>query len=69
MKTNTTTIYKIFHNIDGEKTTTLNGDAEFIHFMRKVAVENDDEELSIIHLIEAKEYLINYCPNLTLLNN
>ena len=60
-------IYKIFHNVDGEKTTTLNSNAEFVHFMRNIAVENNDEELSIISVGEAKDYLQNYCPNLTLL--
>ena len=60
-------MYKILHNIDGEKTTTLNSDAEFVHFMRQIAVENDDEDLSITCLSEAKDYLNNYCPNLTLL--
>lgn len=60
-------MYKIFHNIDGEKTTTLNNEAEFIHFMRNIAVENGDEELSITCLSEAMDYLNNYCPNLTLL--
>lgn len=60
-------MYKIFHNVDGQKTTTLNSDAEFVHFMRNIAVENGDEELSIICLGEAKDYLSNYCPNLTLL--
>ncbi len=62
------TIRKIFHNIDGEKTTTLNSDAEFIHFMRNIAIENGDEELSIISVGEAMDYLKNYCENLTLLN-
>ena len=61
------TTYKVFHNVDGEKTTTLNSDAEFIHFMRLIAIENGDEELSITSLGEAKDYLENYCPNLTLL--
>lgn len=60
-------MYKILHNIDGEKTTTLNSDAEFVHFMRNIAVENGDEELSITCLGEAMDYLKNYCSNLTLL--
>ena len=62
-------MYKIFHNIDGQKTTTLNSDAEFVHFMRQIAIENDDEELSITCKGEAMDYLKNYCPNLTLLDN
>lgn len=59
-------MYKIHHNIDGEKTTTLNDDNELIHFVRKIAVENEDHELSITSVGEAKDYLNNYCSNLTL---
>lgn len=59
-------MYKIFHNIDGEKITKLNSDAEFVHFMRNIAVENEDEDLSITSVGEAKDYLNNYCDNLTL---
>ena len=43
-------------------------DNEFTHFMRKIAVENDDEELSITCVGEAMDYLNNYCSNLTLLD-
>lgn len=62
----TNNMYKILHNIDGEKTTVLNSEAEFVHFMRNIAIENGDEELSITCLSEAKEYLENYCTNLSL---
>jgi len=60
-------MYKISHDTDNEKVTTLNSDAEFVHFVRAIAVENDDEELSITCVGEAKDYLNNYCPNLSLL--
>ena len=58
----------ILHNVDEEKVSTFKSEQEFTHFMRKIAVENDDEELSITCFGEAKDYLDNYCPNLTLLN-
>jgi hypothetical protein len=58
--------YTILHNVDGDKTTELDSDAEFIHFMRKIAVENEDDDMSILCLSEAKEYLENYCSNLTI---
>lgn len=60
-------MYKIFHNIDGEKTTTLNSDSEFIDFMKSIAIENEDFDFSIIGISDAKEYLEDYCENLTLL--
>ena len=50
-------MYKIFHNIDGEKTTTLNSDAELIDFMCKIAIENEDYQFSIIGVSDALEYL------------
>lgn len=37
---------------------------EFIHFVRKIAVENDDEEMSITCFEEAFEYIEVYCENL-----
>ena len=43
-------------------------DNEFTYFMRKVAVENDDEDLSITCISEAMDYLNNYCSNLKLIN-
>ncbi len=61
-------MYNIFHNIDGEKTTTLNNDIEFIQFMKKIAIENEDEDFSINTLNEAMFYLNEYCENLTLLD-
>jgi len=59
-------MYKIFHNVDAEKTTTLNNTAEFIHFMRNIAIENGDEDISITCITEAMDYLNEYCHNLTL---
>ena len=44
-------------------------EAEFVHFMRNIAVENDDEEMSITCLSEAKEYIDVYCDNLELLSS
>lgn len=60
-------MYYILHNTDNEKVTILKDDANFIHFMRNIAVENDDEELSITCISEAMDYFETYCPNLTLL--
>lgn len=41
-------------------------DAEFVHFMRNIAIENGDENLSITCIGEAKDYLNEYCSNLEL---
>jgi len=60
-------MYYILHNTDNEKVTILKDDANFVHFMRNIAVENGDEELSITNISEAMDYFENYCPNLTFL--
>jgi len=60
-------MFYILHNVDAEKVTTLNSEAELVHFMRAIAIENDDEELSITCKEEALSYLKEYCQNLTLL--
>ena len=56
-------------NIDDLVIHESNTDAEFIHFIRNIAVENDDEGLRIIHYDEAESYLEVYCDNLTLIKN
>lgn len=65
-KVNKAAIYVIKHVIDGEKESVFKTDSEFVHFVRQIAVENEDEELSITCVGEAKDYLENYCPNLEL---
>jgi hypothetical protein len=62
---NRTNYYKVYNNLE-DKILFEGEEKEFVHFMRKIAVENEDEALSIIHLSEAKEYLKFYCPNLEL---
>lgn len=62
-------MYRILHNIDNEKITTLNSDKEFIEFVELIVKENGDTNFSIIGVSDAKEYLEDYCPNLTLLDD
>jgi hypothetical protein len=61
-------MYKIFHNIDGEKITVLKSDTELIDFVRKIVIENEDFDFSIIGISDAKEYIEEYCEGLTLVN-
>lgn len=58
-------MYQVYNNIE-DKIIFTGKEKEFIHFIRKIAVENEDEELSITCLSEAKEYLEVYCENLNL---
>jgi len=55
--------YSIFNVIDNVDLGIFT-EAEFVHRVRQIAVENDDEELSITCIGEAKDYLREYCPNL-----
>ncbi len=57
--------YFILHNIDNEKVTHCKNDIEFIYFMRKIVLENEDFDFSILGISDAEEYLENYCNNLT----
>ena len=59
--------YNIYNNIEGEIIFTGNED-EFIHFVRKIAVENHDDDMSIIRKGEAEDYIFNYCDNLELVS-
>lgn len=58
--------YTIF-NIDAGKTLKNDlSEAEFTHFIRNLAIENGDEDLSITTKGEAIDYLNEYCGNLEL---
>lgn len=56
-------------NIDNKTILNTDSEAEFVNFVRRIAVENDDAELSITCKGEALDYLDNYSPNLHLINN
>lgn len=58
-------MYTIYNNVEG--TNIFQGNEKmFLYFMRQIAIENDDEDMSITCLSEAKEYIENYCDNLDL---
>jgi len=56
-------MYSIFNAVENKHLGIFNQD-EFIYKVRQIAVENEDEELSITCLGEAKDYLREYCRNL-----
>jgi hypothetical protein len=60
-------MYKIFNSVEGKFIGEFTEDKDFIHFVRNIAVENDDEDMSITCLHEAKEYIKVYCDNLELI--
>lgn len=60
------TMYIITHNVDNVKSTILPTDTHLVSFVRKIAIENEDDHNLITSIIMAKDYLKNCCPNLTL---
>lgn len=58
--------YNIFNTVTGKTLKNDLSEAEFTHFIRGIAVENGDEELSITTRNEAIDYLTEYCGNLSL---
>lgn len=61
-------MYKIKNIIENKIIFQSDNVNEFTNFVRKIAVENEDEELSITCLGEAVDYLDNYCDNLEIVN-
>ena len=60
-------MYSLVNNVENKVIANLTSDAELIHKVRNIAVENEDFDFSIICLSEAKEYIEVYCDNLDLL--
>lgn len=59
-------MYKIFNNVEGIYIFEGN-QREFIEFIKKIASENGDSEIFIFKdILDAIEYLENYCNNLEL---
>lgn len=60
---------KIINTVEDKVVLNTDNKNEFIHFVRQIAIENNDEEISITCFEEAKEYVETYCDNLKLENN
>jgi hypothetical protein len=59
----------IVHN-NVEDTNVFKGnESQFIDFMKKIVIENEDYDFSIIGLSDAIEYLEDYCSNLELIDD
>lgn len=59
-------MYIITHNVDNIKSTILPTDTHLVSFVRKIALENEDDPAPIGSVETAKDYLANCSPNLTL---
>lgn len=57
---------RVIKNIDDKVVFKNASDIAFIEFMRKIAIENEDFNFSILGVSDAEEYLEDYCDNLEL---
>jgi hypothetical protein len=53
----------VYNNIE-DKNIFEGNESQFIDFMKKIVIENEDYDFSIIGLSDAVEYLEDYCSNL-----
>lgn len=59
--------YRIY-NILENKTIFYGNQYDFIEFVKKIIIENENYDYSVIGLTDAIEYIEQYCSNLTLTN-
>lgn len=59
-------MYKILNNVENQIIKSFNTDDEFVDFIKKIASENDDDNILISNKIQAINYLQTYCSNLDL---
>jgi len=58
-------MYKVTNNV--ENTIVFEGnEIEFIDFVKRIAIENEDFDFSVLGASDAKEYIEDYCDNLDL---
>ena len=60
-------MYTIRNTVENKVIGSFQSEDEFTHFVKKIAIENDDEEMIITHITEATDYLETYCDNLELI--
>ena len=57
----------VYNNVEN-KNVFEGTESELIDFVKKIVVENEDYEFSVIGISDAMEYLEDFCPNLKLIN-
>jgi len=55
----------VYNNVE-DKNVFEGNESQFIEFIKKIVIENEDYDFSIIGLSDAIEYLEDYCSNLKL---
>ena len=60
-------MYKILNTVDNEIIFESSNDSAFIEFVKRIVIENEDFDFSVLGVSDAKEYIEEYCGNLELL--
>ena len=58
-------MYTIFNTVEDKVIFTGNTN-EFLRFVDKIRIENEDYDFSILGISDAIEYIEDYCGNLSL---
>lgn len=53
----------VYNNVENKNVFNGN-ESQFIDFMKKILIENEDYDFSIIGISDAIDYIKNYCSNL-----
>ena len=62
-------MYQIKNTIEDKLIHTFENANELIDFTRKIVIENEDFDFSILGMSDAIEYINDYCDNLELITN
>jgi hypothetical protein len=60
-------MYTIKNNVE-DKIIFKGDNTDFIDFMNKIRIENEDYDFSILGISDAEEYLEDFCSNLELID-
>jgi hypothetical protein len=56
-------MYKVKNNVE-DKIVFEGNESEFIDFVKKIVIENEDFDFSVLGVSDANEYIEDYCGNL-----
>lgn len=60
-------MYQIFNEVENKIIFESSNDLEFIEFVEKLTIENEDFQYSVLGVSDAIEYIEDYCGNLSLI--
>jgi hypothetical protein len=58
---------KVYNNVEDKVIFQSQSETEIIDFANMIRIENEDFDFSIIGMSDVKEYIMEYCDNLNLI--